>query len=184
MGTKEPHPALVLGRLADEQRLRVLSAVSLGASSVTEIAARAGISEDETARALAQLAGAEIVRQGAGGLEVDLGTFARAARAAATPRKRADLSDATPEQAAVLRNFVDGEGRITALPAREGKRLLVLEYVAARFEPGREYAEREVNGLLLGVHDDPASLRRYLVDAGLLEREAGVYRRPDPVADA
>jgi hypothetical protein len=173
----EPSPALILGRLADERRLRVLSAIALGATSVAETAARAGLSEDDAARALAHLVGAGIVRQGEGGLEVDPGTFSRAARAAATPRKRADLSDATPEQEAVLRHFVDGDGRITALPAREAKRRLVLEYVAARFEPGREYPESEVNGLLLPLHDDVASMRRFLVDEGLLEREAGVYRR-------
>lgn len=178
--TQEPNPALILGRLADERRLRVLAAVVLGAGSVAGAADRAGISEDEAARALAHLVGAGIVRQGADGLEVDLGAFSRAARAASTPRKRADLSDATPEQAVVLRNFVDGDGRITALPAREAKRRLVLEYVAGRFERGRAYTEREVNGVLLGVHDDPASLRRYLVDEGLLERDAGVYRRVEP----
>jgi len=173
----EPSPALILGRLADERRLHVLSAVALGASSVADAAARSGISEDEAARALAHLVGAGIVRQGDGGLEVDLGAFSRAARAASAPRKRPDLSGATPEQAAVLKHFVDGDGRITTLPAREAKRRLVLEWVAARFEPGRAYPEREVNGLLLSVHDDAASMRRYLVDEGLLEREAGVYRR-------
>ncbi|MFO7572499.1 MAG: DUF2087 domain-containing protein [Gaiellaceae bacterium] len=173
----EPNPALILGRLADERRLRVLSAVALGATSVAEAATLAGVSEDEAARALAHLVGAGMIRQGESGLEVDLGAFSRAARAASTPRKRADMSDASPEQAAVLRNFVDGEGRITALPARAAKRRLVLEYVAARFEPDREYGEREVNGVLLPVHDDVASMRRHLVDEGLLEREAGIYRR-------
>ena len=50
-------------------------------------------------------------------------------------------------------------------------------WVASRFEPGRQYAEKEVNGILLGVYDDVASLRRFLVDEGLLAREAGVYWR-------
>ena len=82
-----------------------------------------------------------------------------------------------PEQAAVARNFVDEDGRLRSLPARDAKRRLVLEWVASRFEPGREYAEKEVNGILLGVYDDVASLRRFLVDEGLLAREAGVYWR-------
>jgi hypothetical protein len=34
-----------------------------------------------------------------------------------------------------------------------------------------------VNELLTSLHDDHAALRRYLVDEGLLERKAGVYRR-------
>jgi hypothetical protein len=170
-------PARVLGRLADEQRLRVLSAVALGATTVREIAERAGLPEPETARALGQLLRAGIVSQEGAGLQVDLGAFARAAREASPERRRPELDDATLEQAAVLRNFVDGDGRIRELPARAAKRELVLEYVAARFDPDREYGEKEVNRVLLELYDDYVTLRRYLVDAGLLTRKAGVYRR-------
>ena len=79
----------------------------------------------------------------------------------------------------MLRNFADADGRIRSLPAREAKRRQVLEYVAGRFQPGREYPEREVNGILAQVYDDFVSLRRFLVDEGLLAREAGVYRRTE-----
>jgi len=43
-------------------------------------------------------------------------------------------------------------------------------------EPPRA-GEDEVNRILQSVHSDHATLRRYLVDAGLLRRERGVYRR-------
>jgi hypothetical protein len=170
-----PSPALVLGRLADERRLRALAAVALGASGVGAAAERAGLSEDETARALAHLVGVGLVRQGEEGLEVDVGVLAKAARAASPPRPRPTIEGATPEQEQVVRNFVTPDGRLRALPAREGKRRLVLEWVAGRFEPERRYLEREVNGVLLSVYDDAATLRRLLVDEGLLNREAGVY---------
>ena len=39
------------------------------------------------------------------------------------------------------------------------------------------YPEREVNALLAVWHPDTAALRRYLVDEGLLSRDAGVYWR-------
>jgi len=61
--TPQPSPALVLGRLADERRLRVFAAIALGATSASEAAERASLSEDETARALAHLVGAGLVRQ-------------------------------------------------------------------------------------------------------------------------
>jgi hypothetical protein len=173
-----PPPNLVLGRLADERRLRALAAVALGATRVADVAERSGMTDQEAARALAHLLDVGVVRQGAEGLQVDLGTFADAARAASTPRARPALDDATPEQAAVVRNFVDEEGRLRSLPAREARRRLVLEWVAGRFEVDRTYTEREVNGVLLRVHDDVAALRRHLVDERLLERQAGVYRRP------
>ena len=170
-----PPPALVLGRLADERRLRVFAAVALGASSVGEAAGSAGLTEDETARALAHLVGVGLVRQGDNGLEVDVRVLAEAARAASTPRPRPRIEGATAEQEAVVRNFVTADGRLRTLPARERKRRLVLEWIASRFEPGRRYPERDVNGSLLEIYDDAAALRRFLVDEGLLAREAGVY---------
>jgi hypothetical protein len=144
---------------------------------VRDIAERARLSKAQTARALGQLVGAGIVSQESTGLQVDLGAFARAARDASPPRQRPDLADATPEQAAVLRNFVDSEGRIRELPARAAKREVVLEYVVERFASQREYSEGEVNDVLLELFDDHVTLRRYLVDAELLTRKAGVYRR-------
>jgi hypothetical protein len=77
----------------------------------------------------------------------------------------------------VLRAFVRADGRIERLPAKASKRLLVLDYVAQAFEIGHRYPEREVNATLLRYHDDYASLRRNLVDAGFLERDNGVYWR-------
>jgi hypothetical protein len=170
-------PARVLGRLADEQRLRVLSAIALGATTVHEIAERADLSDADTARALGQLLRAGIVSQEGPGLRVDHSAFARAAREASPERRRPDLRDATPEQALVLRNFVDADGRIATFPARWSKRRVVLEWLAERFELDREYAEAEVNEVLVRVNDDCATLRRWLVDGGLLTREAGVYHR-------
>lgn len=172
-----PSPALLLGRLADDKRMHALAAVVLGESSVAGIAARTGLTEDQAARALAHLVGVGLVRRADSGLNVDLQVLAEAARAASTPRRRPTLEGATDEQAAVARNFVTEDGRLKALPARDAKRRLVLAWVANRFEPGRTYAERDVNGILLAVYDDVASLRRYLVDEGFLERDAGVYRR-------
>ena len=65
--------------------------------------------------------------------------------------------------------------------ARQAASLLVLRarFVepAERFERSREYPEAEVNSLLLSAHDDVALLRRYLVDAGVLTRAHGRYRR-------
>jgi hypothetical protein len=68
-------------------------------------------------------------------------------------------------------------GRLTSIPAQRSKRLIVLDHLVRVFEPGVRYPEREVNALLAVWHPDVAALRRYLVDEGLLTREAGVYWR-------
>jgi len=77
----------------------------------------------------------------------------------------------------VLRTFFDADGRLTTIPAKHGKRLVVLDWLAQLFEPGERYPETEVNNRLRSAHDDVAALRRYLVDEGFLSREGGVYWR-------
>lgn len=84
------------------------------------------------------------------------------------------FSDA--ERAQVLRTFTH-EGRITSMPARWTRRLVLLDVVAQSFEPGRAYTEAEVNEVLTGWFEDYAALRRYLVDADYLGRENGFYWR-------
>ena len=77
----------------------------------------------------------------------------------------------------VLDNFLDADGRLTTIPRRRAKRLIVLDHIAQRFEPGRTYPEREVDAILSGFHPDHAALRRYLVDEDFLTRDANVYWR-------
>ena len=45
------------------------------------------------------------------------------------------------------------------------------------FAEDRDYPEQEVNQRLALFHPDVASLRRYMVDGGLVTRAAGIYRR-------
>lgn len=84
--------------------------------------------------------------------------------------------DPDPETIKVFRAFVR-DGRITAFPAKWSRRTILLERVAQLFEPGLRYDEIAVNRILTSVCDDHVTLRRYLVDAQLLDRENGVYWR-------
>lgn len=80
----------------------------------------------------------------------------------------------------LVRRFMP-EGTLLRLPSKHAKRLVVLERVAERFEPGVRYPERQVDEVLRALTDggeaDHVSLRRYLVDSCLLAREDGVYWR-------
>ena len=80
--------------------------------------------------------------------------------------------DAPPDAAKVLRTFFRG-GRLTSIPTSHAKRLVILDRLAQELEPGVRYTERQVNARLRPFHDDVAALRRYLVDDGFLDREAG-----------
>ena len=77
----------------------------------------------------------------------------------------------------VLNSFFDADGRLTVIPSQRKKRLIVLERLAAAFEPGKTYTEREVNLIIADYHDDFCTLRRELVDEGLMRREEGRYQR-------
>lgn len=62
-------------------------------------------------------------------------------------------------------------------PARESRRILVLQEVVRMFEPGRRMAEEEVDVRLKEIWPDHCQLRRALVDYELLNRRNGVYWR-------
>ena len=76
-----------------------------------------------------------------------------------------------------LRAFII-DGRITAVPARQTRRRLLLDQVAQAFEPGRRYPEQVVNDILRPLFADYCALRRYLVDEDFLSRTpGGIYWR-------
>lgn len=64
-------------------------------------------------------------------------------------------------------------------PKKQKEKLIVLDTIARLFEPDREYDEPAVNAVLSEVYDDYVTLRRYLIDYGLLIRQpgGGAYRR-------
>jgi len=68
-------------------------------------------------------------------------------------------------------------GRLEKLPAQYKKRRIVLERFAECFEPQRRYCEQEVTGLILPLFDDYCTIRRLLVDEGLVRREGADYWR-------
>ena len=176
-----PTAASLVGLLAETNRLRAVAALVLGASSVEEVAERAGLTPREAASALERLAAGGLVEAApAGGLRLAGERFKDAAQSEARRKASAapadDFPEVPPDQAAILRNFVT-QGRLRQLPAAQSKRRVILDWVARRFEPGRTYHEPQVNLMLAEVHADVAALRRHLVDEEFLERRDGFYWR-------
>ena len=81
----------------------------------------------------------------------------------------------------VIANFTLPDGRIKSFPAQRKKFEAILRYVLKDFEPGVRYPEKQVNQMLGRLHEDTATLRRELVDYGMLKREGGggEYWRPE-----
>jgi hypothetical protein len=182
---ESPGARELLKLLAEPDRLKALAAVTLGADTLPEVAERAGLEPKEAARALSRLVAGGLLEGEAGkGYRVRTEALKAAARRPAGPVPtgaeaggegaggpgggRPGPAAGSPE-ADVLRRFVHN-GRLLAMPAAHGKRLVVLNHLAGLFEPGRRYPEAEVNELLGRYHPDYAMLRRYLVDDGFLDR--------------
>lgn len=170
----EPSATDLTGLLAEPARLRTFAAVALGAGTAADVAERAGVDLREAARALARLAAAGVLTEEDGRYRVNTEGLREAARSRAHSREEFEGEHA--EDARVLRSFFRGD-RLVSIPAQWSKRLVVLDRIAQEFQPGVRYPEKVVNEMLHGFHDDHAALRRYLIEDGFLEREAGVYWR-------
>ena len=172
-------PEALVGLLAEESRLKVVAAIVLGATTESEVVDAVALEPRTVRRALERLTRGGIVEVGAAGqLRVAVERFREAAQRAAAdrPKARPEELGATADQAHVLRNYLV-DGKLSHIPAAKGKRRVVLDFLAGQFEPGQIYPEDQVNYLLGRFHADYAALRRYLVEAELLDRRDGFYWR-------
>ncbi|MDQ1747106.1 MAG: hypothetical protein QOD07_1369 [Frankiaceae bacterium] len=163
--------------LADDERLRVVGALVLGARATEDVAVRASLPSRRVLEALTRLdAGGLVRRDDDGTWWFDVGRLKEIAREARPREEPDDVGDVDATTASVLRTFLRG-GRLTQIPTQHAKRLVVLDHVSRMFDIGVRYPEREVNAILRVFHPDYAALRRYLVDEGFLSRERNEYWR-------
>jgi hypothetical protein len=168
-------PETLIGLLAEPRRLRVFAAVVLGARTTSEIVDATGLTLREVVEALRRLSDGGLVSP-APPFAAQVDVLKESARSTAGARPSGEALDPDHARASVLRNFIV-DGRLVSIPAARGKRRIILEHIAAAFEPGVRYPEREVDAILRAWHPDHAALRRYLVDEQLLTRDAGIYWR-------
>jgi hypothetical protein len=71
-----------------------------------------------------------------------------------------------------MENYLDELNRIKIWPSKKNNRLPLLKYLYDQFKRGYVYNEKEVNQLLKKLHtfEDPALLRREMVEIGYLSR--------------
>ena len=172
-------PDEILRALADPERLTIAGALAQRTRSAAALAKDLELQLPRVRKHLNRLTTAGVVR-----LEPDRRTYRLdpetlrwAAEQVGPPREAGlALGAANEDEETVLKTFFRA-GRLTEIPTKEAKRRIVLERIALEFEPGRRYDEREVNMLVGAFFNDYASLRRYLVDEGFLDRDHGVYWR-------
>jgi hypothetical protein len=172
-------PDEILRALADPERLAIAGILSGGPARPRTLSESLEMPIKRVRTHLNRLAAAGIARldEDRSTYHFDAGTLRWAAEQVGPSRDAGmALAAASDEEEAILRTFFRN-GRLTELPAKRSKRLIVLERIAIEFEPGRRYDEKEVNVTVAGFFPDHAALRRALVDEGFLERDHGVYWR-------
>lgn len=60
--------------------------------------------------------------------------------------------------------------RLQVFPRKEKKKVVILARIAEEFEQGRVYSEPEVNAILRPIYPDYATIRRYLIEYGFMQR--------------
>jgi hypothetical protein len=76
------------------------------------------------------------------------------------------------ERAAILSKYFVGD-RLSEFPLKQKRKLVVLDRIAKAFESGTRFSEKQVNEIILAFFGDYATIRRYLVEYGFLDREPG-----------
>ena len=186
------HDLLVaLKALSDASRLRIVGLLAARPYAVEELSAALELSPGTVVHHMKRLRAAGLVESRPTHPYVEYSL--KIAALQGLGRKLDELEHAGDEQGAslpgpdgedlpaydakVLRAFLV-DGRLTSIPSQEKKRQVILRFLLDRcFGEDRTYPEKEVNQRLALYHPDVASLRRYLVDTGLMARSAGHYRR-------
>ncbi|HBV96345.1 MAG: transcriptional regulator [Peptococcaceae bacterium BICA1-7] len=92
-----------------------------------------------------------------------------------TARMIDDRYNITQEESGKIlkKYFPEGtDGHLTTLDMKEKNKLIVLREIVKRFETKKYYSEKEVNAILKSAYEDFATLRRYLIEYGFLDRKA------------
>ena len=172
-------PDDILRALADPERLAIAGALARADATSSELASALELPVARVRKHINRLTATGVVRlrDDRRTYRLDPETLRWAAEQVGPPREAGlALGAADDSEEAVLRTFFRN-GRLTEIPAKASKRRIVLERIALEFDPGVRFEEKEVNVIVGTFFNDYASLRRYLVDAGLLSREHGVYWR-------
>lgn len=172
--------------LGNESRLKILGLLANQERGVGELAALLELREPTVSHHLATMKELGLINVRAEGNNriywLDVKFLKSMSKDILSQAQLAELVPADSEnrwEQKVLHTFVEN-GRITQLPARRKKQLVIMNWVVEHFEYNVHYLEAELNERLKQLNPDFASLRRYLIDHKLMARENNIYWRIHP----
>ena len=165
--------------LGDEKRLKIVGLLAQKSLCVEELAAILDLSAATVSHHLRKLVEAGLVAASAEGyynvysLRAEtLREMSRRLLSTETFQGTARALDLGSYDRKVLRDYLE-DGRLKKIPAQRKKRDVILRYILQEFEPGRQYAETEVNEIISRFHEDYATIRREFVIRRMMDREGG-----------
>ncbi len=171
----------LVGLLAEPDRLRVVATLVLdGPQNPTSIAKRSGLELRVVVNGLDRLQANGLVEEIDGEFRVLEAAFKMAARQESPAASESSHPDQPIGRRRILNQCLK-EGRLVHMPTKRSKRLVLLEELAHRFEPGWHYTEKQVNASLASVSSDtrdPAPIPRRRRPARSKPRRILAQRRP------
>jgi predicted transcriptional regulator len=165
--------------LGDEKRLKIVGLLAQKSLCVEELAAILDLSPATVSHHLRKLVEAGLVEAAAEGYYNIYSLRAETLRemskqflSAETFQDTARVLDLGSYDRKVLRDYLE-DGRLKTIPAQRKKRDVILRYILQEFEPGRRYAESEVNEIISRFHEDYATIRREFIMRRMMDREGG-----------
>lgn len=89
-----------------------------------------------------------------------------------------EMEEESPENSlkeSVLRNFFAKDGRLRQIPSQYKKKLIALQYIVEKLQPGVVYTEKEINEFIKPFHEDYATIRREFIMHQFMYRENDKY---------
>ena len=163
----------IVTALLDIDRLAIAGALAVNDRTTDELVAITDHDRKSVLAAIGDLRAVGLVIANDGGVwSLDGDALRTAAQSAADidiPMDPVIGYGMTDDEQLVLGRFFSGRV-LTEIPTQRAKRLIVLQRLALEFDIGRRYLESEVNEILGAFNPDWSTLRRGMIDEGLLDR--------------
>ena len=89
-------------------------------------------------------------------------------KTATTLDDRYNITD--KEKKSIIETYMHENGGLKSYPAKEKKKIIILEEITKNFSKGKMYSEKEINRILKRIYEDYATIRRALIEYGFIER--------------
>lgn len=164
--------------MGNTDRIRIAARLMQSPATITELADGFSLKRPAVLEHIAALRAIDLVQPAAdNAFAFDVAALHTLNQALARKAQPTPIDDyADEETRKTLRPFFDGM-RLREIPEGQRRQVLLLNWLVTQFDTGVQYTERQVNEIIGQYNADYATLRRGLIDAGLMQRDHGVYWR-------